>query len=101
MARGPSGHLEQLPSGGFRVDVYAGTDPLTGRRLRYRQTVKTVPAPCRAGGGRALGRDIPQRLVILSGPVSSWAAHDHAVAAAWSAVGVTDVDDRIGVEYSP
>jgi len=41
MARGPSGHLEQLPSGGFRVAVYAGTDPLTGRRLRYRRTVKT------------------------------------------------------------
>jgi osmotically-inducible protein OsmY len=40
-------------------------------------------------------------LVILSGTVSSWAAHDHAVAAAWSAAGVTDVKDRIGVEYSP
>ena len=40
-------------------------------------------------------------LVILSGTVSSWAAHDHAVAAAWSAAGVTDVDDRIGVEYAP
>jgi len=40
-------------------------------------------------------------LVVLSGTVSSWAAHDHAVAAAWSAAGVTDVDDRIGVEYSP
>jgi len=40
-------------------------------------------------------------LVILSGTVSSWAAHDHAVAAAWSAAGVTGVDDRIGVEYSP
>ena len=41
MARVASGHLEQLPSGAFRVDVYAGTDPLTGRRLRYRRTVKT------------------------------------------------------------
>jgi osmotically-inducible protein OsmY len=40
-------------------------------------------------------------LVILSGMVGSWAAHDHAVAAAWSAAGVTDVDDRLGVEYSP
>jgi len=43
----------------------------------------------------------PGGLVLLSGTVSSWAAHDHAVAAAWSAAGVTDVDDRIGVEYSP
>jgi osmotically-inducible protein OsmY len=37
-------------------------------------------------------------LVILSGPVRSWAAHDHAVAAAWSAPGVTEIDDRICVE---
>jgi hypothetical protein len=41
MGRRASGHLEELPSGGFRVDVYAGTDPLTGRRLRYRRKVKT------------------------------------------------------------
>jgi osmotically-inducible protein OsmY len=40
-------------------------------------------------------------LVILSGTVSSRAAHDHAVAGAWSAAGVTDVDDRIGIEYPP
>jgi len=36
--------------------------------------------------------------VILSGTVSSLAAHDHAVAAAWSAPGVTQIDDRIRVE---
>lgn len=41
MTRAPSGHLEQLPSGSFRAHVYAGTDPLTGRELRHRQTVKT------------------------------------------------------------
>jgi osmotically-inducible protein OsmY len=40
-------------------------------------------------------------LVILSGVVRSWAAHDHAVAAAWSAPGVTRVDDRIRVESGP
>ncbi|MGP0024644.1 MAG: BON domain-containing protein [Streptosporangiaceae bacterium] len=37
--------------------------------------------------------------VILTGAVSSWAEHDEAVAAAWSAPGVTEVDDRIVVEY--
>ncbi len=37
-------------------------------------------------------------LVMLSGTVSCWAAHDHAVACAWSAPGVTQVDDRIHVE---
>src|SRR5262249_61981235 len=40
-------------------------------------------------------------LVILSGTVSSWAAHDHAVTAAWSAPGITQVDDRIRVESGP
>jgi len=40
-------------------------------------------------------------LVILSGTVSCWAAHDHAVAAAWSAPGVTRVEDRISVEGRP
>jgi osmotically-inducible protein OsmY len=42
----------------------------------------------------------PGGRVILSGTVGSRAARDHAVAAAWSAPGVTEVDDRIGVERS-
>lgn len=37
--------------------------------------------------------------VVLSGSVRSWAAHDDALAAAWSAPGVTEVDDGIRVEY--
>jgi hypothetical protein len=41
MQRPGTGHIERLPSGSYRVRVYAGTDPLTGRRLRYRQTVRT------------------------------------------------------------
>lgn len=40
-------------------------------------------------------------LVILSGTVSCWAAHDHALAAAWSAPGVATVDDRIRVGNAP
>ena len=40
-------------------------------------------------------------VVILSGTVRSWVAHDHAVAAAWSAPGVTQIDDRIRVEIPP
>ena len=43
----------------------------------------------------------PGGLVILSGTVRSWVAHDHAVAAAWSAPGVTRVDDRIRVASGP
>ena len=37
--------------------------------------------------------------VKIKGAVSSWAEHDEALAAAWAAPGVTDVDDRILVEY--
>jgi len=37
--------------------------------------------------------------VKLKGAVNSWAEHDEAVSAAWAAPGVTDVDDRILVEY--
>ena len=37
--------------------------------------------------------------VTLSGVVHSWAEHDEAIAAAWAAPGVTEVHDRIKVEY--
>jgi hypothetical protein len=32
------GHIEQLPSGSFRVHVYAGTDPVTGKPRRLKET---------------------------------------------------------------
>jgi osmotically-inducible protein OsmY len=38
-------------------------------------------------------------MVVLSGTVGSWAEHDDAVALAWSAPGITDIDDRIAVVY--
>jgi integrase len=41
MPRVAKGHTEQLPSGSFRVSVYAGTDPLTRRQIRLKSTVKT------------------------------------------------------------
>ena len=41
MATVAKGHMEQLPSGSFRVRVYAGTDPVTRRERRFRRTVKT------------------------------------------------------------
>src|SRR5260370_37805537 len=44
MVRGPAGHIERLPSGSWRVKVYAGTDPLTGREIRFRKTCKTERA---------------------------------------------------------
>jgi integrase len=44
MARTRSGYIQQLPSGAFRVSVYAGTDPLTGRQVRLRRTCRTERA---------------------------------------------------------
>jgi hypothetical protein len=38
---GPSGHIEQLPSGSWRAKVYAGKDRLTGREIRFRRTRRT------------------------------------------------------------
>jgi len=35
---------EQLPSGSRRARVYAGTDLLTGREIRFRKTCKTEQA---------------------------------------------------------
>ena len=37
--------------------------------------------------------------VKVKGPVSSWAEHDEALAAAWAAPGVSYVDDHIHVEH--
>ena len=44
MASGPSGHIEQLPSGSWRARVYAGVDPLTRREIRLRETCRTERA---------------------------------------------------------
>jgi len=41
MPRAAKGHVEQLPSGSFRVAVFAGWDPVTRRRLYLRATAKT------------------------------------------------------------
>ena len=38
MARTHKGHIQRLPSGSFRVKVYAGTDPVTGKERLLRQT---------------------------------------------------------------
>ncbi len=38
------GSIEELPSGGLRVSVYAGTDPLTGRRHYLRESIPAGPS---------------------------------------------------------
>ncbi|GAA3632645.1 hypothetical protein GCM10022223_58630 [Kineosporia mesophila] len=41
-----TGYIEQLPSGSFRVSVYAGKDPITGNKSHPRETCGSqVSAP--------------------------------------------------------
>jgi len=72
-------------------DARDAADAISGAFRRDAVLAAGVPSVETSSGG----------LVILSGTVSSWAAHDHAVAAAWSAPGVTQVEDRIRVESRP
>ena len=55
MATTARGHIEQLPSGSFRVNVYAGTDPVTGKPRRLKQT-----CPDEASAAAALGKLLAQ-----------------------------------------
>jgi integrase/DNA-binding transcriptional regulator YhcF (GntR family) len=43
MPKAAKGHIERLPSGSFRVVVFAGYDPVTRRREYFKSTVKTEP----------------------------------------------------------
>jgi hypothetical protein len=40
MAATTRGHIEQLPSGSYRVHVYGGTDPVTGKPRRIKVTCR-------------------------------------------------------------
>jgi len=42
MANVGKGHIERLLSGSYRVRVYAGNDPLTGKEIRLKATAKTA-----------------------------------------------------------
>ena len=55
MAKTSRGHIQLLPSGSFRVKVYAGTDPVTGKERLLRQT-----CPDEASAAAALGRLLGQ-----------------------------------------
>jgi integrase len=55
MAKTRSGYIQRLPSGAFRVSVYAGTDPVTGKQRRLRET-----CPDEAAATAALGRMLKQ-----------------------------------------
>jgi integrase len=55
MAKTTNGHIEQLPSGAFRVRVYAGIDPVTGKERRLKET-----CPDEVTAAAALGRLLKQ-----------------------------------------
>ena len=72
MARTSKGHIQCLPSGSFRVKVYAGTDPVTGKDRLLRETcpdeVTATAALARllkeAQGHQAPNRDAAFGLVL-------------------------------------
>ena len=82
----PSGHIEQLPSGSWRAKVNGGTDPLTGREIRFRKTCQTERAAqielgkllAMAQAGRQPDSDITvaqlldQYVAIAGWDVSTW-----------------------------
>jgi integrase len=55
MAKTRSGYIQRLPSGTFRVSVYAGTDPVTGKQRRLRET-----CPDEAAATATLGKLLKQ-----------------------------------------
>jgi integrase len=68
MAKTARGHIEQLPSGSFRVHVYAGTDPVTGKPRRLKQTCPDEASAAAALGqllGQADGDRFPDRQATL------------------------------------
>jgi hypothetical protein len=55
MATTSKGHIERLPSGSFRVRVYAGRDPVTGKERVLKET-----CPDEAEAAAALARLLKQ-----------------------------------------
>src|ERR1035441_7967592 len=68
MANTARGHIEKLPSGSFRVHVYAGIDPVTGKPRRLKRTCPDEATAAAALGqllGQADGDRFPDRQATL------------------------------------
>ena len=90
MAKSSRGHIQRLPSGSFRVKVYAGTDPVTGKERLLRQTCLDEAAAhvalgrllTEADGGRfpdrdaTLGQALDRYLEVADLEVSTREAHE-------------------------
>jgi integrase len=81
MARAAKGYVEQLPSGSFRVTVYVGTDPLTGRAIRLKATAKTEQQ-ARIELGRLL-KDASEGRTPESAATVSKLLDEYALVAPW------------------
>jgi len=81
MPRVAKGHIEQLPSGSFRVSVYAGIDPLTRRAIRLKSTVKTEQQ-ARIELGRLL-KDASEGRTPESGATVATLMDEYAAVAEW------------------
>jgi integrase len=68
MAKTRGGYIQRLPSGAFRVRVYAGTDPVTGKQRRLRETCPDEAAATAALGTmlrQAQSHQVPNRDVTF------------------------------------
>ena len=90
MAKTSKGHIQRLPSGSFRVKVYAGTDPVTGKARLLRQTCSDEASAhmalgrllAEADGGRfpdrhaTVGQALDKYLEVADLEVSTKEAHE-------------------------
>jgi osmotically-inducible protein OsmY len=88
------------------ANVLGVIDVFDGIKLKAKPKANAVKDDIRSAFERNAALDADDLSVTTSngtvkikGAVNSWAEHDEAVSAAWAAPGVTDVDDRILVEY--
>jgi len=82
------------------VDVAISLHPAAGDGDGIQQAISAAFRRSAWLGRFQVSVDCPLRgMVVLSGTVSCWADRDEAVAVAWSAPGITEVDDRIVVAY--
>ena len=88
------------------ANVLGVIDVLDEIKLKAKPKAKAVKDDIRSAFERNAALDADDLSITASngtvkikGAVNSWAEHDEAVSAAWAAPGVTDVDDRILVEY--
>lgn len=81
MPRAAKGYIEQLPSGSFRVTVYVGTDPLTGRAIRLKATAKTEQQ-ARIELGRLL-KDASEGRTPKSAATVATLLEEYALVAPW------------------